>query len=181
MKKFWMVLLVTLALCSTQVNAAAGDRVCTDGLTEEQQAQIQLDVAKMKNQNPLSPELVTEWAGAGTAIGAALGGCAKEIGVQVNDFANTPVGVVAVFIIAWKLVGADLVQLLVGLIWLFVGIHIWRKYFMQWIKVRSIEYNEKGKITNIVYTNQSNYEGACILMGLFLLIIIGIACAIIFP
>lgn len=59
-------------------------------------------------------------AESGEAIGKGIGAIAKEVGVVVTDFLNTPVGMLAVGLLVWQVIGGDIVQMFTG-IFLFTG------------------------------------------------------------
>lgn len=69
----------------------------TSGLTEQQKAELAVQVAKLKTEK-LQPENISEkvrteaqaWGDLGANMGKALVGGAKEIGVAANEFAETP-------------------------------------------------------------------------------------------
>lgn len=57
-------------------------------------------------------------------MGKAIVGGAKEIGMAANDFAVTPLGKVTVGIVAYKLVGRDIIKFVIGFLILIFGIGI---------------------------------------------------------
>jgi hypothetical protein len=97
-------------------------------LTTEQQAAIVAEIAKKKAANAKAvvpdvaalkdPEQLTKWVSVGTAIGTGLAETAKQLGVAADEFAKSTIGTIAVILIVWTIIGADLVQLMVGSAWL---------------------------------------------------------------
>lgn len=97
---------------STDSVTAAG----FSSLTETQKADIISQVAKANESNATTsvsiaaavsnPQKVSEWVDVGTKIGQGLGGAAKELGVAVNDFVKTPVGMAVMSVFIWKFMGA---------------------------------------------------------------------------
>lgn len=73
-----------------------------------------------------TPAKVNDWLDIGSRIGAGMAGAAREMGVAVNDFAKTPVGIWTIALITWKFVGSVAVHVIGGLlIWLVGFTFIW--------------------------------------------------------
>lgn len=120
---------------------AHADAISDYGLTEEQRAQLNLEARQLAKRNadekakqvaiPDVPpaERISEYAKIGKEFGSGLAATAKELGVAVNDFANTPVGKLTTVLIVWKLIGGQLVHVTAGLIWFIVGIPLWFYFF----------------------------------------------------
>lgn len=124
MKNFLKTTLVALAM-SLSVSAFAGQYVDTSGLTKEQNAELTLQVEKLKAGTATPVAQVTNvsetmrkeasmWGELGGNVGKALVGAAKEVGVAANDFASTPLGKVVTAIVVYKLIGMAMVKLIVG-------------------------------------------------------------------
>ena len=73
-----------------------------------------------------SEDKVEKWVKIGSNIGQGLAGAAKEVGVAVNDFAKTPVGQMAMVLIVWHMIGAQLIHVFGGILIWIVGIAIIR-------------------------------------------------------
>lgn len=118
-----------------------------DKLTATQQAQVIANVSTMAtNTSGVIPtvEKMDQYVDLGEHIGKMLGGAAKEIGVAVTTFVQTPVGKVTTYIIVWKLLGHDLVHIAGGLLILLVGFpFIW--YLIQRSRDITIEYDKSTK------------------------------------
>lgn len=80
-----------------------------------------------------SPQKVNEWLDIGTRIGQGLAGAAKEVGVAVNDFAKSPVGMWTIALITWKFVGGVIVHVGGALVLWLVGFT-----FIWWINRRRV-------------------------------------------
>lgn len=133
MKKLFVSLI--LAMCaSTAWCALDANAVVNAGfnkLTESQKAAIIQQVAgnadKGDAASPIAsavtdPKQMNEWLDVGTKIGQMFGGAAKEVGLAVNDFVKTPVGMWTMAIIVWKYMGGVLVHLFGGIMVLTVGL-----------------------------------------------------------
>ena len=131
MKKFLFAIM--LATCSITVATAGNntDSVHAAGfnkLSETEKADIIKMVAEKATQNDsrqdsksalVVEDKVERWVKIGSNIGQGLAGAAKEVGVAVNDFAQTPVGQMTMALIVWHMIGAQLIHLFGGvLIWI---------------------------------------------------------------
>ncbi len=159
--------------------------VNTNGLTTAQQAELTIQAEKMKQIGALPPvstiETVSKWAEAGKGLAVGLGAGAKELGVAVNEFSVSPVGRVTTGIIIWKLVGKDVIRIIVGLALLFLGLpSAWFVY--RHMITETVTYEDyKGlfgitrrRINKIVYASGDGYG---VTTGAFL-VIVGITTAI---
>lgn len=95
-------------------------------LVEKNQLQAQ---AKQLSDNIPDPDMVQKYVTLGEGIGKAFGGAAKEVGVTVNEFVKTPVGLMAMILIVWNYMGAMLVHLFAGISLMIVGIMLVRWWF----------------------------------------------------
>jgi len=98
-------------------------------------------------------EQVSKYAQLGQSIGAGLASTAKEMGIAVNDFANTPIGKIATIIIVFKLIGWEIIKITVGFLWFISMTTLWMYLFRRicLVKARVIETNTdaSGKGTKI--------------------------------
>lgn len=169
------VLLIAVTLLSTMTY---GDRFIKEGLTEEQvlkleQTAIQMKIDETRNPQDTAKD-VTEWVSIGEKLGKGLVSCAKEMGVEVNSFVQTPVGKIAAYIIIWKLVGRDIVHYGFGSVFLAVGLILWIHFFRRLCVYDNVSYGEKlGKLglrhKIIQYRGEGEVDGTRVLM-LFVLI-----------
>lgn len=63
-----------------------------------------------------------EWVAVGKAVGLATDGALSAISKNANEFANTKVGVLVMFIVVWKVIGYPILQFLVGIPLMFMGL-----------------------------------------------------------
>jgi hypothetical protein len=122
------VLVMIVMLITTGMAYAVDER----GLSDQQKALLEEQAAKFRGQNAApgadpgaTAKRVGEWVDVGTKIGQAFGGAAREMSIQVNEFAKTPVGVLTAAIITWKFIGGPIMHLVGGVIvlascWLFM-------------------------------------------------------------
>ena len=122
-------LIVILGLAFASVASAdVPYQIDVSKLTQEQRAAIQLQVTQVaaKTADPVNlSETVrneaSKWGDLGKNVGTSLVAAAKEVGQGVNEFSQTPVGKVTTAIIVYKVIGHDVIHLVVGLLTLVVG------------------------------------------------------------
>lgn len=67
---------------------------------------------------------VEKWVNIGSQIGKGLAGAAKELGVAANDFAKTPVGILATWLIIYHFIGNAFIHVIGGLLIWAVGLSL---------------------------------------------------------
>lgn len=94
----------------------------------EQTRQEILQKAQQANpQTQITPENVSKWAEIGKSVGVAIGATARELNVEVNAFAMSPVGKFAMFLLAWNFFINDIFNLAVCLSLLGFGLYMMKK------------------------------------------------------
>lgn len=133
MKKFFVAILMMVSISAWAGNTS--DAVNSAGfskLTEAEKAEvikIVADKASSKDASvpvALTEDRVEKWVKIGSNIGQGLAGAAKEVGVAVNDFSQTPVGQLTMLLIVWHMIGAQLIHVFGGIMIWIVGIAIIR-------------------------------------------------------
>ena len=104
------------------ITTVAQTTVDLSKLSIDKQQQI-LQIAGQQT-TEITPENVVKWVEIGKSIGVAIGSTAKELGVEANTFAQTPLGKFALFLILWKFFGQDLLLLALMLAFLFLILRI---------------------------------------------------------
>lgn len=181
-KKFLAVATLSLALCGTA--AYAEDYVPTNGLTEVQKADLAIQAAKMradKTDPKNTVEQVSAYVSIGKELGSGLAATAKEMGVAVNDFAGTPVGKFAMVMIAWKLLGVQVFQIVASIFFMLLALPFWawafRKYCI--ISRKQITYRDKNDVNGpkkvVQYEYHDNRGEQIGWFCIILLVIIGIS------
>ena len=148
MNKFFLAFLSTLFLFAS---ASAEQLVINvDGkLTDEQKAQLQLQAAQQAGTGNVSKAtVVKEWVDVGSAVGVGLANTAKELGIAANEIANSPVGKITVFLIAWNYMGEDVIQMAFGLVWIFFAVPLWVWVYRTNRVNKTETYYETGKGPN---------------------------------
>ena len=133
MKRFFVAILMMVSISAWAGNTS--DAVNSAGfskLTEAEKAEvikIVADKASSKDSSvpvALAEDRVEKWVKIGSNIGQGLAGAAKEVGVAVNDFSQTPVGQLTMLLIVWHMIGAQLIHVFGGIMIWIVGIAIIR-------------------------------------------------------
>jgi len=191
MKHFTKIILIMAAMLMSNMSFAGID---TDDLGDfnklspTQKAEIVAQIAKASEQNtkyginkiPDTPEQLQKWAEVGSAVGKGLVATARELGVEVNEFAKTGVGKLAIVLLVWNVLGSDIIHIVGGIMWFLIALPMWMYYFRKLCVVKSIEYNEKGKKSKVVYFGKGEVEEARITMTIAIVIIIAIGMVITF-
>lgn len=103
-------------------------------------------------------EDVKEWASIGTMIGDSISATAKSLSVSVNDFIKTPVGMMVLFLIFFKVVGASVWQIFAGTIFLTIFGTAWWKsykyYLIPWVLTEKT-FDKDGLVTSTTETLES--------------------------
>ena len=110
-------------LAQAQISIHDAGRAGFDKLSETEKAAIIQQIAEKNSNNVpivgnITPEKLDQFAQTGANIGKGLAAAAKEIGVAVNEFVETPVGILTVGLIVWHVIGDDIKGILGGiLVW----------------------------------------------------------------
>ena len=91
-------------------------------------------------------ETVGKYVGIGKEVGEAVNGSLSAITTNAEKFANTKAGKFTMFIVAWKVIGKNLIQLIVGILLaiMFYPTFFW-SYFQN-CRPRNILTKEDGKV-----------------------------------
>lgn len=120
-----------------------------------------------------------KWVGLGKEIGEAVNGSLSAITTQANNFANTGVGKLTVFLVVWKVIGRQFTQLVFGTGFFIVAMILWIWTYKTKAKDHSVLVKvnaDKSKEYRLIM-GDSDWAGA--LWGIFFVIAI-LTCMIIF-
>lgn len=159
MRNLIVSLALMLMLAFGSVAHAGGlttDTVNVEGLSEIAQAEVALKAAELRKaalKKQIIPDVaeVQKYVSVGEQIGKALAVTAKELGIEVNNFASTPVGMIAIFLIVWHFFGNMVVHLMFGAAWFMTLIPVWIYFFKRLVMGRKEIYNDAGKRTSVEY------------------------------
>lgn len=191
---FALILLFTYPFAHAQLTTSSVDRAGFDHLTESEKAEIIKQIADRKAaksapQAQAAPaksttEQVNDWLSIGERIGKGMAGAAREMGVAVNEFALSPVGMWTIALITWHYVGGALVHIGGALMVWIIGFSV-----LFWVARRrvqvAIQYQDEGKdvfgrskLKSIVKSKLDDDTTATILVSSAVLI--GLGCLILF-
>jgi hypothetical protein len=125
MRRFLIAMFAVLAcaamLCAT-VPAVAGDS--SDEKITIKKGDLPPEVLKQLEMKEKIGD-VSKWVGVGKEVGQAIDGALTAITKHADEIAKTGVGKFTMVLVAWKVMGHDLVGIVVGIIMLAVFIPIW--------------------------------------------------------
>ena len=154
MKYFTMFLAMVMLLVTTNVLAqqqGQTNKIVVDKslLTPEQIAQAEAQATLDRTKSTV--EQAGEWVGLGKEIGSAVDGALSALTERTDQFAKTDVGKFTMFLVAYKVIGTDLIQAAVGipLFLVIVVIFIWltRRNCMCRRYLKRKEVDKDGKVT----------------------------------
>ena len=140
MKSF--ILACTLALSTSVFAASPNTSVDLSKLTPEQRQIITQQVNDLSaTPTNISANVRKEaeaWGDLGANMGKAMVGAAREVGVAANEFSQTSLGKVVVFIVGYKIIGHDVLGVLFGSLILVFGyaLAIWILVTRRWSTVK---------------------------------------------
>lgn len=138
---FFLICLASPALALTQSEynelSASGQAAVMQAIADSEAAASAV---------PKSAKEVEEWVRLVDAVGQGLGQLAKELGVQANELLNTPVGYITVGLIAYNVMGNDLMGIFLGLLWLGLTVPFWLLWFVK-VTIPVVSYKEVKKST----------------------------------
>ena len=127
------------------------------------------------NKGKVTTETVKEYVAVGKMIGEAFASCAKEIGVAVNDFVQTPVGKITGFLIVYKIIGRDILHFAVGFLFLCTFIPIYIYMLRRFVFKPKVEYGPGWWIfrsKKVTYTGNWDGDGGVAFAWFFGLLLI---------
>lgn len=127
MKKLLTVMLLTLSLSAFAIDANDIHNAGFEKLSASQQAALVAQVEQQAKEAPAvaveeTADKVEKWVNIGAQIGKGLAGAAKELGVAANQFAETPVGVLATWLIIFHFLGGAVIHVIGGLLVWAIGL-----------------------------------------------------------
>lgn len=172
MKYFLTLLLLFASSAVLAQDITTSDISGFNDLTDVQKAEIAMQIAKTAEANTsnilditdkvstVNPESVDKWVDVGAKIGKMLGGTARELGIAANEFATSPVGVIAMGLIVWNYAGEQLYDFIVGSLWFIVMLPLWLILFFK-LAHRTLRYEDvkKVKTDGTAYTVSKPIKG----------------------
>lgn len=143
MKKVIAILALCVATSAfAGVASQNGAYIDTSKLSKAQIAELAAKAEEMGATTPVNVSATVRqeaeaWGTLGANMGKAMVGAAREVGVASNEFANTSLGKVVVGIVAYKVVGKDILGVIFGSMILVIGysLAIWMMTTRRWSDV----------------------------------------------
>jgi hypothetical protein len=179
MKKFLAIFAVMFALATPAMAQSGCDNIQLENLPESVVIELKkkcVDLAKPVV--PVDVESMGEYAELGKKYGIALSEVAKSIGTTVNELALTPVGKFMLVMVAYKVMGNDLIGIFGGITWFATMIPIWLYLFHRLVlRNRVVQERTQRDGTVIRETLPVNLaDGNVTGTILILLVVLGIIC-----
>lgn len=132
-------------------------------LSNEQQKQLLNKLQTGETDYDLWEDRIDSLSKLGTGIGTALNSTVKELGVTVNDFSHTYVGMLTISVILWHYIGDDIWDVFVGVLVLLIGTYISKKSFNNLFCIRqedgSFRFNRGTLMAGNRLTESKDYDG----------------------
>jgi hypothetical protein len=147
-----MIFTILMSLMIASVSWAAIDTVDISDdwnkLTTAQRAEMAQIIANKATTPVVAPsvEQVEPWLELVDHLGEGLVKLARDLGVEANTLLKSPVGVITVGLVAYHVMGDDIVELAAGLLWFGLTFPIWLLFFFK-VTIPVIDYREVRKKT----------------------------------
>lgn len=166
-------IVIALFACFVAISTlAVAQQINTDGLTEEQKAQLALQAAQMKKEKDAGvveklqdPKKLNEWVDLGKNVGLALTAVAKELGVASDEFLKSNTGKIAVVLIVWKVMGHEILDIVGGtLAWIVLtSIILWSfRYFHMTKRVKDKETKTVEYVARFTFESNDARTGSVV-------------------
>lgn len=148
MKKFLMILASTLLMATASAQTADVSK-----LTPDQQAAIQKTITEMQSPKNISETARVEtekWVELGGNMGKAAVGAARELGIAANEFVQTPIGRITMAVVVYKVIGQDVIGMIVGLgvLVFFLSLAL---YFFKAKKYMGVQYEYQPRLFGLYH------------------------------
>jgi hypothetical protein len=125
-------------------------------LTEQQKSEIMKIINNKES-------AVNEWArnfkGIGKEIGEALNETAKALTINVNEFAKTPVGNLTTFLLIYKIIGKEIIRLIIAtLAWIIISSLILWSFYKFHVPYRVVEEDPTTKTKKIRFIQKYEFK-----------------------
>ncbi len=126
------------------------------GLVKELESKKQLEVMKNKI------ETYGKWVGMGKEVGIAINDSLSALTKQADDFSKTGVGKFTMFLVAYKVLGKEVMSAIIGIFLLFIWLFLYIWYIKKNTMTRSFlkEKQKDGKaVYEIINREKDEYVG----------------------
>lgn len=130
MKRLFAVLVLLFGIALPTAAYAGCDSISVSGLPESAVIDLKKKCVEIQTVAPaVDVNSMSEYAELGKKYGLALSEVAKSIGTTANELAQTPVGKFMLVMVAWKVMGEDLIGIIGGFLWFVVMLPLWTYMF----------------------------------------------------
>jgi hypothetical protein len=152
MKKIITLIIVAVMAFSIQLNAASTQTNAEETIMVRKSdlpPQVLKDLEERQALATLSERIQTygKWVGIGKEVGAAVNDSLSAVTAQADNFSKTGVGKFTMFLVAYKVLGRELIGVVVGIpleiIWIFLLIYSWRRLFKTTSVLERVEDKKK--------------------------------------
>jgi hypothetical protein len=147
-------------------------------LTETQKAQLKAKEVQSTVQT--SVETAGKYAGIGKEIGDGLRSALSALNEETNKFGNTKVGIFVMVLIAWKVMGTDVLQLIFGTFFALIWIPLWSISFFKMAMPRSMLASTATDGTKRYEVWTPDFEYMPLVFAFFFVGLVGLNCWILF-
>lgn len=176
--KFIMAIMFVLFTANIAV-AATCDQLEVPGMTDSQLIDLKKKCVDMSGTGSatVSADNMAEYAELGKKYGIALSEVAKSIGTTVNELAQTPVGKFMLVMVAYQVLGNDLLGIVGSFLWFGIMIPLWVYMFHRMVlSTRSVRdsFDNNGKLTGRVINpvNWNEAPGVIAVVMMFVMLFI---------
>lgn len=155
-----MKTLMTILLAMTMMmgGVAYAATVSTTGLTPEQTAQMEAQIATIKAENitnktsgvleeiaDLDEEDIARYADIGKVVSGTIKETAQGLGMAVDEFMSTTTGSLVMFLIIYHFFGSELITFGVGFCFM-IPMTLWlSRRFLRMVRIKGVTYTEDNK------------------------------------
>ena len=176
----WMVMALVLVLfTASHVFAGSCDNLVVPGMTDSQLIDLKKKCVDMAGNITAVSTVnnMAEYAELGQKYGVALSEVAKSVGTTVNELAQTPVGRFMLVMVAYRVMGSDLLGIAGGVLWFTTMIPLWIYMFHRMVlSTRSVKetFDNSGKLASRVINpvTWSDAEGVIAVVMMFVMLFI---------
>lgn len=172
-----ILMMVFIEYGYTQTPQTQPERITVkvDDLTPDQLAKIKADAEIETMKNKL--ETYGNWVGIGGEIGNGVKEALNAV-VEVSDkFGKTDVGKFTLYMVAWKIIGKDLIKIVLGLIFLVVCTSFLFRHYRNNFMVKRIAKTSNGlqfwKPVEYEIITPTKYEGMVLVQIVYIAILFG--------
>ena len=177
--------LILIFLLTFSTTVLSDPTTVTFQLSDADKTEIVNKLKQVQSQTQLpSISDLERFSNIGAGVGKGLGAAAKELGLAMNEFSKTPVGLVTTALIIYKVIGADTLDamsdVVQGLLILILGLSSTRYYAKRYVGELIIYSSEKKNIfgnpiiERIERSKMSDDATAWFMVITLLIIIVGI-------